>query len=95
MDTIERRPSALALTITACLAALLGIYSAFAVVTVWGALTGLAGGVGAWISVWILRQRPGVATRVVAVLALVVNVVAFALAVLFLLFVLAEALTAA
>jgi hypothetical protein len=90
MGTVEERPSAPAVTITACLAALLGLYSAFAVATFWGALGGLGGGFGAWISLWVLRQRPGIATRVIAAVALVVNALAFTLAALIILFALAE-----
>ena len=90
MGTVERRPRSSAVAVTAFLALLLALYSAFAVATFWGALGGLAGGFGAWISVWVLKQRPGIATRVVAVVALVVNLFAFALAALILVLVLAE-----
>ena len=89
MGTVERRPSTLAVSITAFLAVLVGLYSAFAVATFWSALGGLAGGCGAWMSLWALRQRPGIAIRVAAALALVVNALAFALALLILVFVLA------
>lgn len=89
MGTVERRPSALAVSTAAGLALLVGLYSAFAVATFWGALGGLAGVFGAWISLWVLRQHPGIATRVVAILALVINALAFGLAVLTLVFVLA------
>jgi hypothetical protein len=80
MATVERRPSSSAVTVAAFSALLLALYSAFSVATFWGALGGLAGGFGAWISVWVLRQRPGRAIRAVAVVALVVNLLALALA---------------
>jgi len=86
---VERRRSSLAVTVSACLALLLGIYSAFAVATFWGTLGGLAGGFGAWFSLWVLRQGPGLAARIVAVVALVLNVLAFAVAALILVLVLA------
>jgi hypothetical protein len=84
MGTVERRPKSWAVAFTAFLALLLALYSAFAVATFWGALGGLAGGFGAWISGWVLRQRPGIATRVVAVVALLFNLLPFASAALIL-----------
>jgi hypothetical protein len=66
----ERRRRSTVVPIVAWLALLLAVYSAFAVVTIMGALAGLAGGFGALMSVWVLRQRPGMATRIVGVVAL-------------------------
>jgi hypothetical protein len=88
MATVEQRSRSSAVTVAAFSALLLALYSAFAVATFWGALGGLAGGFGIWISVWVLRQRPGRAIRVVAVVALVVNLLAFALATVILMLVL-------
>jgi hypothetical protein len=56
---------------------LIALYSAFAVLTFWGALGGLVGGTGVGLGVWIVRQRPGVPTLVLAAVALVVNAAAF------------------
>ena len=79
MGTVEGRPKSGA-TVAALGALLLGLYSTFAVATFWGALGGLAGSFGAWLSVTSLRQRPGIPTCVLAVVALVLNLLAFALA---------------
>jgi hypothetical protein len=88
MDTVDGRPKPGA-TVSALGALLLGLYSALAVATFWGALGGLAGGFGALLSVWSLRQRPGRPTRVLAVVALVLNLLAFGLAALLIVLVLA------
>jgi hypothetical protein len=89
MRTSERRPKSPAAVLTAWVALLVALYSAFAVATFWGALGGFAGGFGAWMSIVALRQRPGLATRVIAVVALAVNVLAFSAAALILVLVLA------
>ena len=84
MATAERRRKSVSAAVTAWLSLLLGLYCAFAVATFWGALGGLGGGFGAWLSIRVLRQRPSptIPTRIVAVAALILTALAFAAAVL-------------
>ena len=65
------------IVLAAWAALLIALYSAFAVFTFWGALGGLAGGIGVWLCIWIVRQRPGVPTLVVTAVALLGNAAAF------------------
>ncbi len=80
MSTAERPSNTNDVRLAALVALLIGLYAAFSVATFWGALGGLSGGVGAFLSVWILRQRPGKPTLIVAGFALILNFLSFAFA---------------
>jgi hypothetical protein len=80
MATAEQPSKTSDVRLAALFAVLIGVYSAFSVATFWGALGGLSGAVGTFLSVWILKQRPGRPTLFVAAVALVLNLLAFAVA---------------
>jgi hypothetical protein len=74
MATATVRRKSIGLAVAAWIALLLAMYSAFAVAIIWGFATGLVGAaLGTWFSIWILNRRPRKATRVVAIVALGVN----------------------